>query len=457
MRVHLIGVAGSGMSGLAALFLDLGHRVSGSDRVTSDETERLQGLGLDFSSPHSAEAVEGCDVVVYSSAVRPGRNPAYDAAVAAGIPLLRRAEALAAIMMGNRGVVIAGTHGKTTTSAMSAHVLRTGGQHPSHYVGAEIPILGTNACWDEQGEWFCAEGDESDGTLVNFHTEHAILLNVEAEHLDHYTGGIDEILSVFGQFCDQASGKIFYCGDDEFASQVCSERENGISYGRGEHCDYRVIDEQLRGAGTEFTIVRRGEELGRVHLGIPGRHNVLNALAAAALGDELGVEFEKINEALTSFRGAKRRFEVKRLAPEGVTVIDDYGHHPTEIEVTIETARSQHQGRLVCLFQPHRYTRTQLLRDEFGKCFDGVDELWVTDIYPASELPIEGVTGQTIVDAVGELGDVATARSHPDIESLHAEVGPGLQAGDWVITLGAGNIHEVGTKLSADLDKLQQL
>ena len=245
-------------------------------------------------------------MVVYTSAVKAG-NPAFDAAIDAGIPMLRRAEALAAIMLGNKGVVVGGTHGKTTTSALAAHVLRTGGKHPSHYVGAEIPILGTNAKWDSKGEWFVAEGDESDGTLVNFHPEHAILLNVEAEHLDHYKGGIDEILAVFGQFCDQTSGKVFYCGDDPFASQVCDHRPNTVSYGLDEGREFRAINLEPKGAGTEFTVVHNGAELGRLRLGIPGQHNVLNALATVALGVELEVSFDRIAEALSGFRGAKRR------------------------------------------------------------------------------------------------------------------------------------------------------
>ncbi|MDF1811051.1 MAG: UDP-N-acetylmuramate--L-alanine ligase [Verrucomicrobiales bacterium] len=455
VRVHLIGVAGSGMSGLASLFLDLGHRVSGSDKVTSGETARLQEKGLIFSSPHTAAAVEGCDVVVYSSAVKTG-NPAYDAAVGSDIRLLRRAEALAAIMLGNKGIVVGGTHGKTTTSALAAHVLRTGGKHPSHYVGAEIPILGCNAKWDAKGEWFVAEGDESDGTLVNFHPEHAILLNVEAEHLDHYQGGIDEILEVFGQFCDQTTGKVFYCGDDPFASKVCAGRENAVSYGFGSGNQFRAENREAKGAGTEFTVLQNGIETGRLRLGIPGQHNVLNALATVALGMELGVSFDRIAEALSGFRGAKRRFEIKRQG-EDVTIVDDYGHHPTEIAATLQTARSQHKGRLICLFQPHRFSRTQLLRDEFGACFNGVDELWVTDIYPASEQPIEGITGQTIVDAVNELGDVPFAQNHPDLKTLHLEIGRRLQPGDWLLTLGAGNIHEVGTRLDSDLDTLNQL
>lgn len=454
VRVHLIGVAGSGMSGLASLLLGLGHRVSGSDRVTSGETERLEKAGLMFSSPHTANSVEGVDVVIYSSAIKPG-NAAYDAAVDLGIPLLRRAEALSAIMLGKKGVVVAGTHGKTTTSALVAHILRVGAKAPSHYVGAEIPILGTNANWDPKGDLFVAEGDESDGTLVNFHPEYAILLNVEEEHLDHYDG-IDEICGVFGQFCDQTSGKIFYCGSDLNAERVCGARENAVSYGWDRGLDYSAGDLSPKGAGTEFTVFRSGEELGRVRLGIPGRHNVLNALAAVAVAVEAEVSFDRIDEALGSFRGARRRFESKRTS-DFVTIIDDYGHHPTEIAATIQTARSQHAGRLICLFQPHRYSRTQLLREEFGTCFDGVDELFVTDIYPASEKPIQGITGQTIVDSVKELGEVGQAHSHPSLQSLHLEVGRRLKAGDWVMTLGAGNIHEVGTRLARDLDQFDQL
>lgn len=447
VRIHLIGVAGSGMSGLASLFLELGHKVSGSDKVTSKETERLQTKGLNFSSPHSAEAVKDCDVVVYSSAVKAG-NPAYDAAIEGSIPLLRRAEALAAIMLGSKGIVVAGTHGKTTTSALAAHLLRKGNKHPSHYVGAEIPILGSNAHWDPKGEWFVAEGDESDGTLINFQPEHSILLNVEAEHLDHYTNGIDDILAVFHQLCDQTSGKIFYCADDAYASQVCNDRGNAIGYGFSSSADYQATDLQPKGTGTEFTVVKKnGDSLGRVRLGIPGQHNVLNALATIALGDQLSVQTEQMDQALASFQGAKRRFEIKHQCAD-LTIVDDYGHHPTEISATVETARSQHQGRLICLFQPHRFTRTQLLRDEFGKCFDGIDELWVTDIYPASEPPIEGITGQTIVDAVNQLGDVPNAHNHPDLNTLHLKIQTRLEPGDWVLTLGAGNIHEVATRLA---------
>ncbi|MCB1064640.1 MAG: UDP-N-acetylmuramate--L-alanine ligase [Verrucomicrobiae bacterium] len=454
VRVHLIGVAGSGMSGLASLLIGLGHRVSGSDRVTTEETHRLVSAGLSFSSPHSAEAVSDAEVVIYSSAVKEG-NLAYDAAVNAEIPLLRRAEALAAIMNGSRGIVVAGTHGKTTTSALASHILRVGGKSPSHYVGAEIPILGSNAHWDPAGEWFVAEGDESDGSLVNFHPEHAILLNVEAEHLDYYKD-LDAIKRVFGQYCDQTRGKIIYCGEDANARSIAQGRAGAISYGWSKDCDFAAIELSPKGAGTEFTVLKCGGVLGRVRLGIPGRHNVLNALAAIALAVEVGVSLDRIDEALSNFRGARRRFELKRQQPF-VTIVDDYGHHPTEVKATIQTARSQHAGRLICLFQPHRFSRTQLLRDEFGVAFDGVDELWVTDVYPASEAPISGISGATIVEAVKELGECEKAVSHPDLSSLHLAIGNRLREGDWVLTLGAGNIHEVGTKLASDLAALDTL
>ncbi len=408
-----------------------------------------------FSSPHSAEAVADADVVVYSSAIRP-TNPARAAAEANGIPTLRRAEALAAIMLGKQGVVVAGTHGKTTTSAMAAHVLRVGMKSPSHYVGAEIPILGTNARWDEKGDLFVAEGDESDGTLVNFHPEHAIVLNIEAEHLDHYQGGLEEIEGVFATLRDQTASKIIYCGDDANARKVCSPKSGSISYGWSEGLDYRATNLTPKGAGTEFTIEVRGEELGTLRLGIPGRHNVLNSLAVIALALETGVAFDKIADGLSSFRGARRRFEVKHQA-DGITVIDDYGHHPTEILATVETARSQHQGRIMCLFQPHRYSRTQLLRDEFATCFDGIDELWVTDVYAASEDPIPGISGDTIAQAVMAEGQVDHVQFHPDLETLHLVVGNRLRKGDWLITLGAGNIHEVGTRLTRDLTEMSVL
>jgi UDP-N-acetylmuramate--L-alanine ligase/UDP-N-acetylenolpyruvoylglucosamine reductase len=451
-RIHLIGVAGSGMSGLALLLLGMGHKVSGSDRVTTAETERMQSLGLTFSSPHSADAVKGVDAVVVSSAIRPD-NPAYKAAKEAGIPVYLRAECLAAILHTRKGIIISGTHGKTTTSSMTAHLLREAGLRPSHYVGAEIPILGSNAHWSTEGELMVAEGDESDGTLALYHPEHSVILNVEAEHLDHYRD-IEHIKEVFTTLADQTEGKLIYCAEDEVASELCAARDNAVSYG-WEDADYTAEEvRDLRGSSA-FTVCRKGEVLGDIELGIPGRHNVLNALAAIALADICGAEFAAIARALATFAGAKRRFETKYLSAKH-RIVDDYGHHPSEIAATLETARSLKPERIVVLFQPHRFSRTQLLAEDFGAVLQAADKVFVTDVYAASEQPIEGISGQTVVDAMARHGDVP-GTFLPDLETAHHTVGNALQPGDLLITLGAGNVHEAGTKIARDLKVLEEI
>jgi len=453
MRVHLIGVAGSGMSGLALLLLELGHKVSGSDRVTTAEMERLQKRGLTFHCPQHEREVEGADAVIYSSAVKPG-NPAYEAAFKQGIPLVRRAEALAAIMARKAGVVVAGTHGKTTTSSLAAHVLRAGGLKPSHYVGAEIPILGTNAHWDDDGELFVAEGDESDGTLTNFQPKHAIILNIEPEHLDFYED-LDAIKSVFRQLLEKTSGLTVYCAEDAVASELCGGRKLGVSYGWARTCDFSADIVELKPTKTEFTVFQKDQRLGEVTLGIPGRHNVSNALAAIALATRLGVPFENIREALGSFRGARRRFESKYQGAQ-FQIIDDYGHHPTEIKATLATARALKPKRLICLFQPHRYSRTQLLKKEFGSAFMDADVLCVTDVYAASEKPLPGVSGETILDEV-RAQSKTECHSTPTLIEARDKIGNMLQPGDLLITLGAGNVHEVGRALARDLTVLENL
>ena len=444
------------MSGIASLLLDLGYQVSGSDRSTTVETERLQNAGLEFFCPHTAESMAGAGVVVYSSAIKPGRNIAYDAAAATGIPLFRRAEALASIMARQQGIVIAGMHGKTTTSSMAAHVLREAGLNPSHYVGAEIPLLGTNAKWDPDAEFFVAEGDESDGTLVLYHPRHTILLNVEEEHLDHYKN-LAEIDAVYACLLDQTGGAAYYCAADEGSRRVCQGRANVVGYGWERENDYSAQDLEFTGQSTAFTVCRKGEAIGRIILNIPGRHNVLNALAVTALATDLGVPFDRIAWALSSFRGARRRFEVK-LRNANYTVVDDYGHHPTEIAATLQTARQFARGRVVCVFQPHRYTRTQLFRKEFGRAFSLADAVFILDIYPASELPIPGITGETIVEEIrAHEGDRIKVFSAPDRAAAHLAAGNFLKPGDLILTLGAGNVHEIATRLAADLQTAEAL
>lgn len=452
LHIHLIGVAGSGMSGLALLLIGMGHKVSGSDRVTTAETDRMQGLGLIFSSPHSAAAVKKTDIVVYSSAIKP-ENPAYAAAKKAKIPLLRRAECLAAILHTRKGIIISGTHGKTTTSSMTAHLLREAGLKPSHYVGAEIPILGANAKWSEEGEFMVAEGDESDGTLALYRPEHSVILNIEAEHLDFYRD-IDHIREVFTALADQTVGKLVYCAEDPVALEVCSGRENAVSYG-WEDADYTASDIRDLKGSSAFTVKKNGALLGDVELGIPGNHNVLNALAAVALADSCGAEFSHVARALATFAGAKRRFETKYLSAN-YRIVDDYGHHPTELAATLQTARSLKSKRVVVLFQPHRYTRTKALADDFGKVLQEADLVFITDVYAASEKPIKGISGETLVDAMKLHGDIPVTYV-PDLATAHHAIGHALLPGDLLITLGAGNVHEAGKRIAADLKVLEEM
>jgi len=450
-RIHLIGVAGSGMSGIAALLLALGHRVSGSDKVDTVEVKRLQSLGLDFHTPQRADDVVEAQLVIYSSAIREG-NAAFDAARRVGKPMVRRAEALAALMLGKKGILVAGMHGKTTVSAMTAHALRAAGAHPSHYVGAEIPILGTNARWDAGGEYFVAEGDESDGTIVLYHPEHVIVLNIEPEHLDHYAD-LAAIDTAFGQLLDQTTGKVFYCADDAGAVRVCAGRAQAVSYGKTG--TYTCTDIRPAGFASTFSFRREGQELARVTLNVPGEHNVVNATAVLALAAELGLDVGKCAAALESFRGARRRFEVLHASDLHV-LVDDYGHHPTEIAAVIRTARDAGRGRVLLLFQPHRYTRTQALKEEFGRALALADAVVVTEVYPASEDPIPGVSGRLIADAASAAG-CAHAIYIAGREEAGREAGRLLRPGDLLVTLGAGNIHEQGASLAKDLQTLDNL
>src|SRR5437870_479542 len=446
-RIHLVGVAGSGMSGLAGLLIELGHAVSGSDKVTTTETERLQRLGLRFHDQHRPEHADAADLVVFSSAIK-SDNPILVASRDSGKPVVRRAEALAAIMRAKRGIVIAGMHGKTTTSAMTAHVLREGGLHPSHDVGAEIPLLGTNAHWDWRGEYFVAEGDESDGTLRCFHPEQSLILNIEEEHLDFYAD-LAAIEKVFEELIDQTSGTVFYNADDPNAARLCAKRKGAVSYGFSEEAHYRGIDVELRDFGSVFCVDRCGGKLGEAILNVPGEHNVHNALGVIALASELGIPFEKIAASLRKFEHARRRFEIK-YESDRFLLVDDYAHHPTEIRATLKTAKATRRKRVLTMFQPHRYSRTKALRKEFGEAFDDADKIVVTDVYPASEEPIAGVSGKTIVDEIVKHGHRGVSYQ-PRLERVPRDVGNMLDSGDLVMSLGAGNIHEQLALLAADL------
>ena len=455
-RIHLVGVAGSGMSGIAALLIELGHAVSGSDKVSTMETDRLRRLGLRFHERHRPEEADTADLVVFSSAIK-SDNPILVSARKYGKPMVRRAEALAAIMRGKRGIVIAGMHGKTTTSAMTAHVLREGGLHPCHYVGAEIPILGMNAHWDSRGEYFVAEGDESDGTIALFRPEHTLILNIEEEHLDFYAD-LDAIEKVFAQLITQTTGRVFYNLDDKNAARVCRSLPGAISYGFAAEADYRAIDIRLTAFASTFRVDHRGQDLGEAVLNVPGQHNVHNALGVIALASQLGVAFEKIAKSLAKFEHARRRFEIKYDSPRFL-LVDDYGHHPTEIRATLKTARSVGRKRVLTMFQPHRYSRTKALQKEFGCAFDDADRVVVTDIYGSNEAPIPGVTGQIIADEIVGRGHRGVSYE-PRLEWVQRTVGNMLESGDLVLSLGAGNIHERLSALAADLvvaEKLKEI
>jgi UDP-N-acetylmuramate--L-alanine ligase/UDP-N-acetylenolpyruvoylglucosamine reductase len=446
-RIHLVGVAGSGMSGLAGLLIELGHTVAGSDKATTTETDRMQRLGLRFCGQHQPQHANAAELIIFSSAIKEN-NPVLVAARDSGKPVIRRAEAVAAIMQAKRGIVIAGMHGKTTTSAMMAHVLRGGGLHPSHYVGAEIPILGTNAHWDQRGQYFVAEGDESDGTLRCFQPEHALILNIEEEHLDFYLD-LAAIEKVFAQLIDQTSGAVLYNIDDANTTRLCSEHKRAISYGFSEDAHYRGVEVELKHFGSSFSVCRHGEKLGRATLNVPGEHNVHNALGVIALASELSIPFDKITASLQKFEHARRRFEIK-YASERFLLVDDYAHHPTEIRATIGTAKSIGRQRLVTMFQPHRFSRTKALRREFGSAFDDANRVIITDVYPASEAPISGISGRTIADEITRHGH-CWVRYQSRLERVHQDVGNILESGDLVLSLGAGNIHEQLEILAADL------
>ena len=446
-KIHLVGVAGSGMSGLAALLLELGHQVSGSDKASTVETDRLQRLGLRFHENHHADDASDADLIVFSSAITIN-NPILLSARDFAKPAVRRAEALAAIMRTKRAILIAGMHGKTTTSAMTAHVLREAGLHPSHYVGAEIPILGSNAHWDPLGEYFVAEGDESDGTLRCFYPEHTLILNIEEEHLDFYVD-LAAIEKVFARLIEQTTGMLFYSADDANTTRLCAQRKPAVSYGFSENADYRCTDIELRDFASIFCVYLRGQQLGEAVLNVPGQHNVHNAIGVIALASELGIPFEKIAASLRKFEHARRRFEIK-YASDRFLLVDDYAHHPSEIRATLKTAKSTGRKRILTMFQPHRFSRTKALCHKFGGAFDDADRVVVTDVYAASETPIPGISGQTIADEIARHGHRGVSYQ-PRFEWVHRDIGNTLDSGDLVLSLGAGNIHDQLSILAADL------
>ncbi len=446
--VHFVGIGGIGMSGIAEVLLNLGYAVSGSDLKSSEITRRLSSLGAKIiAGPHRAENVGACDVVVISSAVKKD-NPEVAAARTRKIPVIPRAEMLAELKRLKYGVAIAGSHGKTTTTSMVATVLAAGGLDPTTVVGGKLNSLGSNAKLGK-GELMVVEADESDGSFLKLSPAIAVVTNIDPEHLDHY-GTLEKLKESFVEFANHIPfyGLDVMCLDHPNVQALLPLVEKRVvTYGFSAQADYRADEVRLDGFNTRFRAFRRGEDLGEFSVRMVGRHNAQNALAAIAVAEEMKVPLPVVQEALASFGGVQRRFTV-RGEERGVTVVDDYGHHPMEVRATLEGAKQAFNRRVVCAFQPHRYTRTHLLMDEFATCFNDADVLFVTDVYAAGEDPIAGATGDRLAEAVRACGhrDVTFVKSRSEVaKALEARVQPG----DIVITQGAGDINQCGAELLA--------
>ncbi|MEQ1728043.1 MAG: UDP-N-acetylmuramate--L-alanine ligase [Vicinamibacterales bacterium] len=459
-RIHFVGIGGSGMSGIAELLANLEYVVTGSDEKQSAVTDRLASLGVTVHIGHAAPHVGNADVVVISSAVKPA-NPEVTEAIRRDIPVIPRAEMLAELMRLRYAIAVAGAHGKTTTTSMIALALERAGLDPTAVIGGRLSAFGSNARLG-RGELMVAEADESDRSFLKLLPTVAVITNIDYEHLENY-GGFDDLRQAFVEFANKVPffGAVVCCADDVHLSAVTgSMTRRVVTYGMSGSADVTASDVVLGPMRVTATVKRRARRsadaamtlatLGQLELSVPGHHNLLNALAAVAVGLELGIPFERMAPGLKEFKGAERRFDV-RGEPRGILVVDDYGHHPTEIAAVLAAARALNR-RIVIAFQPHRFSRTQALFDAFGPSMAGADAVVLTDIYAAGENPIAGVT----LDALA--ARVRTQIAAPvDVVPLLADVAPALarlaQPGDVVITLGAGSIASVPDQLVALLDR----
>ena len=456
-RVHFVGVGGIGMSGLAEILRTLEFEVSGSDRKMSDITRRLESLGVHVYEGHRAEYAEGADVVVYTSDIDPN-NPEIVRAQALEIPIIPRAEMLAELMRVKYNVTVAGSHGKTTTTSLIATVLRQAGLDPTVVVGGKVNALGSNARLGA-GDLFVAEADESDGSFLKLTPTIAVVTNIDHEHLNHY-GTHAKLQDAFVEHANRVPfyGLAVLCVDHPHVQEILPRiARRHVTYGISRQADYRASSLRHEGLSTYFRAYRRGEPMGDFAIRMPGEHNVLNALSVLAVADELEVPLDVTREALSAFHGVQRRFTVvgqpsiSRNGKEGdVLIVDDYGHHPAEIEATLNAAQRGFDRRLVVAFQPHRYSRTQLLFSEFARAFNKADVLLITEIYPAGEKPIEGVSGEALARSVRLHGHhhVRYVPDKKDVVHLLDEI---VEPGDLVIALGAGDINASARALCAHL------
>jgi len=444
-RIHLVGIGGIGMSGIAEVLLTLGYSVSGSDTKPSQTTERLQNLGATIYEGHKASNVEGAHVVVISSAIK-SENPEIVEAHKRKIPVIPRAEMLAELMRLKYGIAVAGAHGKTTTTSMVASVLTAAHLDPTFVVGGKLNQAGTTARLGK-GEYFVVEADESDRSFLYYAPVVAVVTTIDREHLDQYSS-LEEIQSVFVEFVNRIPfyGAAILCLDEPNVQAIIpSVKRPIITYGTSTQADLVISDISMEGLGSEFRLTYKGDDLGMFNLiHPPGIHNVRNAAAAAAVALYLNVPSDLIREGLAKFTGVGRRFDIKGVVAD-VTVIDDYGHHPAEIRATLDAARGCKFNRLLVLFQPHRFTRTQHLWDDFTKAFNQADILVLTDIYAASENPIPGITSEALAAAIREAGhkNVHYFRTMQDgIEFLLKRARPA----DAILTIGAGNVSRASSE-----------
>jgi len=449
-HIHFVGIGGIGMSGIAELLLNLGYKVSGSDLKVSDITEHLQILGGIIFQGHQANQISGADVVVTSSAV--GRdNPEVLAAEHESIPVIPRAEMLAELMRLKYSVAIAGAHGKTTTTSIVASVLARGGLDPTVVIGGKLKSIGSNAVLG-QGDFIVAEADESDGSFLKFSPAIAVVTNIDREHLDFYTD-LDAIKTVFLNFIDRIPfyGLAILCLDNEPIQDLIPEiKKRYTTYGMSTQADFQIRDVEFKKRQSRFTVIHQGQKLGRITLNLPGIHNVYNATASIAVGIELDVPFAAIKSALETLEGVQRRLEIKGEAG-GITVVDDYGHHPTEIKTTLDALeKCWPDQRKVVVFQPHRYSRTRALFDDFTRAFYQSDVLLVLPIYAASEKAIEGITGQLLCEGIQAHGHREVVYV-AEMKKAVAYLKQNLKSGDILLTLGAGDVWKVGEQVLEEL------
>ena len=451
-KIHLIGIGGSGMRAIANILIQKGYEVSGSDVKESDVIERFRQMGATVHIGHNADYVNGVDAVVRSTAIRED-NPEIVAAKEQGITILHRSDIVKAVLDVTNGIAVAGAHGKTSTTSMIGQILVEGAMDPTVIIGGEVDYLKGSSCLGA-GEYSVVEADESDGSFLKLKPKTIVITNIEDDHMDHYKT-MDNLLNAFCQFVETLpmDGKAVVCGDNDNIRDIMGKvNRQFITYGLEETNDYVAKNIHYEDSSLVYDVVHKGANLERISLRVPGNHNVLNSLASFIVAHECcHVSVASIVKALGKFIGAKRRFETKGHVA-GVWVVDDYAHHPTEIKATLKAAKELEKHRVICVFQPHRYSRTFLLKDEFATAFTSADEIYMTDIYSSGEDPIEGIDGHTIPNAISE-----ATQQHvnyvEDVNDLPAILAKVVRQNDLVITMGAGSINQYGPKLLALLEE----